>query len=198
MQYGYDRASNRIWRKNTVAPSGGNDELYAYDGLQRLVDMARGTLAADKQSVGTVPTLAQSWNLDATGNWSGFTQTKPAGFQLDQQRTSNRANEITSISRRYGLDWIDPVYDKAGNMKTMPGPHAVRGLDLPRMAVARAREIRHALPPAAGPLWGRPADLGRNERVDVAFFAGVLVNVFAVVPGVGQQRCDRLTTQRVV
>ncbi|MBL9089961.1 MAG: hypothetical protein JNL96_01970, partial [Planctomycetaceae bacterium] len=49
-------------------------------------------------------------------------QTKPAGFQLDQQRTSNRANEITSISRRYGLDWIDPVYDKAGNMKTMPVP----------------------------------------------------------------------------
>jgi len=121
VQYGYDRASNRIWRKNTVAPSG-NDELYAYDGLQRLVDMARGALAADKQSVGNTPTLAQSWNLDATGNWSGFTQTKPGGFQLDQQRTSNRANEITSISRRYGLDWIDPVYDKAGNMKTMPVP----------------------------------------------------------------------------
>jgi hypothetical protein len=45
VQYGYDRSSNRIWRHNTVAPDGGNDELYRYDGLQRLVDMSRGDLA---------------------------------------------------------------------------------------------------------------------------------------------------------
>ena len=68
------------------------------------------------------------------------------------------------------------------------------------LAVARAREIvRHASPPvAARLLLRRPADLGRDERVDATFFAGVLVNVFAVVPGVRQKRRDRFTRERVV
>ncbi len=43
IKYGYDRASNRIWRKDPVASSQSmpvyQDELYNYDGLQRLTDM---------------------------------------------------------------------------------------------------------------------------------------------------------------
>jgi hypothetical protein len=34
IQYGYDRASNRTWRKDGVLT--GYDELYLYDGLNRL------------------------------------------------------------------------------------------------------------------------------------------------------------------
>jgi hypothetical protein len=41
-QYGYDRASSRVWRKNVLAPSRG--ELYAYDELGRLLRAGRGTL----------------------------------------------------------------------------------------------------------------------------------------------------------
>jgi hypothetical protein len=46
IQYGYDRASNRIWRESPVAAGQSKefDELYAHDGLHRLKDMQRGTL----------------------------------------------------------------------------------------------------------------------------------------------------------
>ncbi|PQO40735.1 hypothetical protein [Blastopirellula marina] len=45
-KYGYDRASNRIWRQNVVANSLSQpfDELYHYDGVHRLKAMSRGTL----------------------------------------------------------------------------------------------------------------------------------------------------------
>jgi len=41
IEYGYDRASNRTWRKDGVLS--GYDELYSYDGLYRLTDQQRGT-----------------------------------------------------------------------------------------------------------------------------------------------------------
>jgi RHS repeat-associated protein len=44
--YGYDRASNRIWRaerSDATVPSG-RDEAYAYDSLGRLIEAQRGTL----------------------------------------------------------------------------------------------------------------------------------------------------------
>ena len=43
IKYGYGRASNRVWREDTVAASGSKyfDELYFYDGLYRLEDMQR-------------------------------------------------------------------------------------------------------------------------------------------------------------
>ncbi len=121
IQYGYDRNGNRTWRKNSVAPSGGNDELYTYDGVQRLIDMSRGDLTDDETAVDDA-TFAQSWQLDATGNWNGLRQTDvttPTN-NLDQQRTSNRANEITGISRRFGRNWTTPVYDRAGNTTNFP------------------------------------------------------------------------------
>lgn len=43
IQYGFDRAGNRMWRKNLVAPAG-FDEAYEYDGLYQLGDMRRGSL----------------------------------------------------------------------------------------------------------------------------------------------------------
>ena len=96
--YTYDRSSNRLTRTNAL--NGDFSEAYTYDGLDRLVDTNRD--AADYQS----------WNLDQLGNWSSFTQgTDPA-----QTRTHNAANEITGISG----DWVDPAYDAAGNMTTMP------------------------------------------------------------------------------
>ncbi|HEX3655331.1 MAG TPA: hypothetical protein VHV55_05985, partial [Pirellulales bacterium] len=74
IQYGYDLASNRTWRHNTVAP-GGNDELYTYDGLHRLENFQRGTFSGSDRTTITSQTLGQSWTLDATGNWSAFVDT---------------------------------------------------------------------------------------------------------------------------
>ncbi len=104
IQYGYDQSSNRLWRHETVTT--GNDELYAYDGLQRLIDMSRGDLTNSDQSIANM-TLAQQWGLDATGNWSNFVNTDvttPAN-NLDQQRQSNPVNEIMGITQRYGAAW---------------------------------------------------------------------------------------------
>ncbi len=39
--YGYDRNSNRLFKENLL--SAGNSELYAYDDLNRLTNMQRGT-----------------------------------------------------------------------------------------------------------------------------------------------------------
>ena len=71
IKYGYDRASNRIWRQNSVATAVGAhfDEFYHNDGLQRLKDMQRGTLNAGNTAI-TSPTFGQCWTLDPTGNWN--------------------------------------------------------------------------------------------------------------------------------
>ncbi|OYV78542.1 MAG: hypothetical protein B7Z73_19610, partial [Planctomycetia bacterium 21-64-5] len=53
IQHGYDLASNRIWRKNTVAEAAGVylDELYAYDGLYRLARLDRGQLNSSSDGI---------------------------------------------------------------------------------------------------------------------------------------------------
>ncbi len=119
VQYDYNRASSRTTRHETLHT--GNDELYTYDGLQRLVDMSRGDLATGHGTIDNM-SIAQQWTLDATGNWSQLVNTDvgtPAN-NLDQQRTSNTVNEITAVMRLYGAAWITPAYDPAGNMTTIP------------------------------------------------------------------------------
>ncbi|WP_157605411.1 hypothetical protein [Schlesneria paludicola] len=75
IQYGYNRASNRIWRKNLVATAAGKpfDEFYHNDGLQRLKGMQRGTLNGSNTAIGSA-TFGQCWTLDPTGNWRGFNE----------------------------------------------------------------------------------------------------------------------------
>ena len=121
VRYGYNPGGSRTWRQEVVAS--GQDELYSYDRLQRLVNMGRGTLDSVKGSL-DVMTFAQQWALDATGNWAKFVTTdlQAAAENLDQSRTSNRANEIISLTQRYGTPWAQPMYDRAGNMTTIPKP----------------------------------------------------------------------------
>ena len=124
LKYGYDRASNRLWREDTVATSLSQnfDELYAYDGLHRLNDMQRGRLNAGHTSISS-KTFAQAWTLDATSNWQGFQEAATGGsLTLDQSRTSNKVNEITGITNSVGSAWTTPAYDPAGNMTTLPKP----------------------------------------------------------------------------
>jgi hypothetical protein len=126
--YGYDLASNRLWRQNVVAGSLGQnfDELYAYDGLYQLKDMQRGQLNGTQTAI-VSGTLAfhETWNLDQTGNWSGYTQDATGGstLTLAQTRAANRLNEITEISNTTGPGWITPQYDPAGNMTRVPQPN---------------------------------------------------------------------------
>ena len=124
LKYGYDRASNRLWREDTVATSLSKnfDELYAYDTLHRLADLQRGRLNGGHTSIGS-KTFAQAWTLDATGNWQGFEEAATGGsLTLDQSRDSNTVNEITGITNSVGSAWVTPAHDPAGNMTTIPQP----------------------------------------------------------------------------
>ncbi|MEI8383979.1 MAG: RHS repeat-associated core domain-containing protein [Planctomycetota bacterium] len=124
LQYGYDRASNRIWRADLVAQSLGKDfdELYGYDGLQRLQEMQRGELNSGHTSISS-QNFAQCWRLDSTSNWQEFKEAASGTtLTLAQERHSNTVNEITSITRTVGSFWATPNYDAAGNTTTIPKP----------------------------------------------------------------------------
>ncbi|MDP1797698.1 MAG: RHS repeat-associated core domain-containing protein [Planctomycetaceae bacterium] len=125
IQYGYDRASNRIWRKNVVATALGKqfDEIYSYDGVHRLKDMARGTLNGSQTALSS-ETFAECWTLDSTGNWKGYRQDDNGDgtWDLVQARAANPVNEIGGITNTTGPSWTQPAYNRAGNMTTMPQP----------------------------------------------------------------------------
>ena len=78
--YAYDRASNRLYRENTLTTS--RDELYGYDQVNRLVEFARGDLNNPKSAIEN-PNSAEDWSLDMTGNWPGFVQ-KTSGDAVER------------------------------------------------------------------------------------------------------------------
>ena len=124
LQYGYDRASDRLWRADPVAQSLGKnfDELYSYDGLHRLKDMQRGLLSGAKSAI-TEKTFTQCWSLDPTSNWHGFREAAEGGsWTTIQSRSANRVNEITDITDAVGSGWLTPEYDAAGNAIIIPQP----------------------------------------------------------------------------
>jgi RHS repeat-associated protein len=122
IQHAYDRAGNRLWRQNTLAPAG-HDELYAYDNLDRVVDFNRGDLNGEKTTI-TDLVLRQHWHLDETGNWSRFEHIDQGNNanSLDQTREHNAANELTGFACSVGDLWATPQHDRAGNATTIPQP----------------------------------------------------------------------------
>lgn len=123
--YGYNRIDNRTYRENVVAEALSEhfDELYEYDGINRLKDMNRGTLNVSKDTITNLQ-FAECWALDETGNWSSFRQddTGNGTWDLNQFRTDNTVNEITDITESVGSSWVTPTYNEAGNMTTIPQP----------------------------------------------------------------------------
>ena len=101
-KYGYDRASNRTWRENTLRHNGGGDpkldEFYTYDGLHRLETMKRGTLTGGPPYTGIdgTPVKEEDWTLEALGNWKEFVQKANGSATLEQVRKHNKVNEIDS------------------------------------------------------------------------------------------------------
>ncbi len=116
-EYGYDRNSNRTSRDNTL--TSGLDELYAYDNLNRMTNMDRGTLSGGAIAS---PAKEQYWTLDPTGNWSGYVTKTSGTTDLNQSRAHNKVNEIGAVSETAGPAWVDPAHDQAGNMTTVPKP----------------------------------------------------------------------------
>ena len=127
IKYGYDRDGNRTYRENTVADAAGKhfDELYGNDLINRLANMDRGSLNTNKDAVTNLQ-FAQCWGLDETGNWDNFREDDDGDgtWDLNQDRTANKVNEITDITETAGPSWVTPAYDAAGNMTTIPQPAA--------------------------------------------------------------------------
>ncbi|MBM4094182.1 MAG: RHS repeat-associated core domain-containing protein, partial [Planctomycetes bacterium] len=121
--YGYDRASSRLYRENTVASA--KDEYYTYDEVNRLATFDRGDLNANKDAISGTPVKEEDWGLDMTGNWTDFLQKTSGTTDLNQDRSHNPVNEITGITETTGTAWIDPVHDRAGNMTTLPKPSSL-------------------------------------------------------------------------
>jgi RHS repeat-associated protein len=123
IQHAYDRAGNRLNRANLADSSRLHDELYNYDGVNRLHDMGRGTLNAAGTDL-LPKTFGQCWTLDETGNWANFREDVDGNgtWDLVQNRTSSQVNAITSLTNTTGSPWEMPKYDAVGNMTTIPQP----------------------------------------------------------------------------
>jgi YD repeat-containing protein len=122
-QYGYDQNSNRLYKANVVGTpivTGGLDEFYTYDHLNRLNVMKRGVLNSTKTGITGTPVREMDWTLDPTGNWPTYLTKTSGTTDLNQSRTSNKVNEITAVSESTGPTWVTPAYDEAGNTTTMP------------------------------------------------------------------------------
>ena len=119
IRHGYDAAGNRLWREAPVAAALNKpfDELYSYDGLNQLQAFDRGTLNAGHTAL-TAKTLAQDWQLDATGNWTQFREDTDGNGVWDstQSRTHNAANEVLTLAGSSA----QIAHDRAGNMTLLP------------------------------------------------------------------------------
>ncbi len=168
-QYGYDRDSNRVWKKNVVADAASVplDEYYTYDALNRLATMQRGTLNGTNTGITGTPALEQDWTLDPTGNWRGFVNKTAGTTDLNQARGANPVNEITSISATTGPAWVTPAYDAAGNTTTFPQPDPTRGFTATYDAWNRMTAVSDGTTPVA-----KYAYDGRNRRVVSQSYTG--------------------------
>ena len=111
LEYGYDRASRRTWRKRT--PTTGEDNSYGYDGLSQVVNAARGNLNLNGTAIGGVPAEAQAWDYDPTGNWRGYETKTNGSVALDQRRVHDKGNRLTQIEGAPNL----VLLDRAGRMR---------------------------------------------------------------------------------
>ena len=116
IEYGYDRASNRLWRQNVTVS--GEDELYGYDGLYQLLNLQRGTLNGTKSAITGTPNWEEEFSLDPSGNWNNYTTLTSGSTTLNQSRAQNTSNEITALSGSSSL----VGYDAIGNMHSTPVP----------------------------------------------------------------------------
>ena len=120
-RYGYDRNSNRTYRQNNVGTA--KDELYTYDGLNRLTKSQRGTLSTNPPSISS-SNREEDFTLDQVGNWRTYLAKNldangNLNTQWDQDRSVDKANEITGMTQRTGT-WAQPP----GRESMLPFPVA--------------------------------------------------------------------------
>ncbi|MEZ6109495.1 MAG: hypothetical protein R3C99_00340 [Pirellulaceae bacterium] len=90
-KYGYDRASNRIWKENTVSKAQTTpvylDELYTYDGLHRLKTFDRGELNSSHTAIAGTPAKEEDG------------RSTPSAIGRAMQKTAAPPTSINSVRR---------------------------------------------------------------------------------------------------
>jgi len=111
LDYGFDRASRRTWRRRALAT--GEDQAYGYDGLSQVVEVARGNPNLNATAIGGVPAEAQGWDYDPTGNRRGYETKANGSVVLVQARVHDKGNRLSQI-----VGTPNPVLlDRAGRMR---------------------------------------------------------------------------------
>ncbi|MFD0894318.1 RHS repeat domain-containing protein, partial [Luteolibacter ambystomatis] len=122
-RYGRNRVGGVEWRRDDKAHAmsvNTQDNYYWYDGLQQVTRHDRGNLVPSFGPPYTGIDNRQQqelFNFDETGNWNSNYSESPA---LDQSRVNNQANQIVSLDGPSSV--VQPAYDLAGNMTTIPKP----------------------------------------------------------------------------
>ena len=93
------------------------DELYTYDGANRLTNLQRGNVTPGSPPSMSSRNFGEDWVLDATGNcWWSYTRDQNGDYNIVpgddlHRRFQNKANETTAIDKYmglYGYPWADP------------------------------------------------------------------------------------------
>lgn len=110
LQYGYDRSSFRVFRRNLVVSE--RDELYSYDGVGQLGRLQRGTLDVEGSALTGTPIWEEGFAYDPSGNCIQYKTYVDGVVNLDQVRGYNSVNEVIAVDSS-----SDSVgYDLSGNM----------------------------------------------------------------------------------
>ena len=137
--YRYDRLGNRLSRKTDQSVNSLNKQDYTlgYDGLNRLVDYREGALF---NNTITLLSQQQQWTLDSLGNWTNVKEDRNGDGhnELDQNRSYNKANELTSV----GGANAHVGFDAAGNRTRLTKPSFASHLDLKYDAWNRLVAVR--------------------------------------------------------
>ena len=87
--------------------------------------------------------MTERFDLDPTGNWTDYVHKSYGTPYLDQDRTHNRANEITQIDSSS----THVAQDAAGNMTKVPTPTSLAtGLTCKYDAWNRLVDVRRLIP----------------------------------------------------
>ena len=120
---GYDMAGNRLYEAH--AHDGGKGEVYKYDSLYRLTDIAFGVenpANEVEEASPTTFTTRTSYSFDPVNNWttkSTFTDQADLAINTNDTYAINDLNQYAQISK--SIDGGAPtdeslVYDEAGNL----------------------------------------------------------------------------------
>ena len=124
IQYGYDAASRRTWRKDlTPHADDQHDRAYTYDALSQVKSAEVGALNLNESGISGVPEQSESWTYDETGNWLAYEKDEDGTTSIDQSRRHNESNQITVIDG----NGSDISHDLNGNTTLLPTGDDLQG-----------------------------------------------------------------------